>query len=592
MTITINSKDFDIYIFDNKNNLEIIQEYLKLTGTPYIPPKWAFGYQQSRWSYPDANTIKKVAENFRKKNIPCDAIYMDIDYMKDYKVFTIDEKKFSDFPEFVSEMKNLGFNLVPIIDPGVKIEKGYDVYEEGIEKGYFCKEENGEDFIATVWPGYTHFPDFLNPEVRKWWGEKYKLFTDLGITGFWNDMNEPSIFFVPKTLKEYLRKIDDLKEKEVGLEFFMIKDEAINLSNKREYYQSFYHNTPQGRYTNDELHNLYGYYMTKATVEGFERIIPDKRYLLLSRSSYAGHHRIATIWMGDNMSWWEHMLVNIRMLLSLNMAGFFYTGADIGGFGSNASPELVIRWMQLGVFSPLYRNHSALGTRNQEPWAFDKKTKEILKDTIKLRYALIPYLYSEFFNSINQLKPFIAPLFLYFKDEISKEIEGQFMVGDSIMATPVIKPNARGRFVHLPEVRWLYWNVSDFKERNIRIYEPGDYYIKTELNEIPVFVRENSLIILNEEEINYVDEKPIKELTVIGFVTDNAEFTYFDDDGETYEFNNGKYIKIKISVKKTENGYNYELEKDESEDFVSTIKRIKFEIYDENGNKNIEIFEI
>lgn len=592
MIITINSNNFDIYIFDTKKDVEVIREYLKLTGKPYIPPKWAFGYQQCRWSYPDAETIKEVANNFRKRNIPCDAIYMDIDYMENYKVFTIDENKFPNFPEFVSEMKSMGFNLVPIVDPGVKIEKGYDVYEEGIKNEYFCKDENDKNFVATVWPGYTHFPDFLNPEVRKWWGEKYKLFTDLGITGFWNDMNEPSIFFVPKTLKEYLKKVDKLKEKEVGLEFFMIKDEAVSLSNRREYYKSFYHNTPQGKYSNDEIHNLYGYYMTKATVEGFEKIIPNKRYLLLSRSSYAGHHRIATIWMGDNMSWWEHMLVNIRMLQSLNLSGFFYTGADIGGFGSNTSPELVIRWMQLGVFSPLYRNHSALGTRHQEPWAFDEYTEEILRNTIKLRYALIPYLYSEFFNSVDSLIPFISPLFLYFNDEISKNIEDQFMVGNSIMATPVIQPNAKGRYVHLPEHKWLYWKVSNYKYRNVKVYEPGDYYIDADLNEIPMFIKENSLIVLNEEEINYINEKSIKELTVIGFVTDSGEFTYFDDDGETYNFKNGKYVKINISVKKIENGYNYEIEKDESEDFVSTIEIIKFEIYDEKGEKYTEVLEI
>jgi alpha-glucosidase len=592
MIITINSNNFDIYIFNTKKDIEVIREYLKLTGKPYIPPKWAFGYQQCRWSYPDAETIKDVANNFRKRNIPCDAIYMDIDYMENYKVFTIDDSKFSKFPEFVSEMKNMGFNLVPIVDPGVKIEKGYDVYEEGIKNDYFCKDENGEYFVATVWPGYTHFPDFLNPQVREWWGEKYKLFTDLGITGFWNDMNEPSIFFVPKTLKEYLKKVDELKEKEVGLEFFMIKDEAVNLSNRREYYKSFYHNTPHGKYSNDEIHNLYGYYMTKATVEGFEKIIPNKRYLLLSRSSYAGHHRIATIWMGDNMSWWEHMLVNIRMLQSLNLSGFFYTGADIGGFGSNASPELVIRWMQLGVFSPLYRNHSALGTRHQEPWAFDEYTEEILRNTIKLRYALIPYLYSEFFNSVDNLKPFISPLFLHFDDEISKNIEDQYMVGNSIMAATVIQPNAKGRFVHLPENKWLYWKASNHKYRNVKIYEPGDYYIDADLNEIPVFIKENSLIVLNEEEINYVNEKPIKELTVIGFVTGSAEFTYFEDDGETYDFNNGKFAKIKIIVNKENNRYNYEVEKDESEDFASTVERIKFEIYDVKGNKHTEIFEI
>ncbi|APT76039.1 alpha-glucosidase [Marinitoga sp. 1137] len=586
MEITIPSNNFDLYIFNSQNNIEIIKEYLKLTGTPYIPPKWAFGYQQCRWSYPDAKTIKEVAENFRKKEIPCDAIYMDIDYMKDFKVFTIDENKFPDFDKFMKEMKEKGFKLVPIVDPGVKIEKGYDVYEEGKEKGYFCKDKDGKDFVATVWPGFTHFPDFLNPEVRKWWGRKYKLFTDLGIYSFWNDMNEPSIFFVPDALKKYLKEINEMLNKEIGLEFFGIKDGINALSNKREYYSEFYHNTPYGKFSNEELHNLYGYYMAKATVEGFNELIPDKRYLLLSRSSYAGHHRIATIWMGDNMSWWEHMLVNIRMLLSLNMAGFFYTGADIGGFGSNASPELVIRWMQLGVFSPLYRNHSALGTRHQEPWAFDENIENIMKKIIEFRYALIPYLYSEFFNSIEELTPFISPLFLHYNDdETSFEIEDQFMVGKSLMAAPIIQPNAKGRFVYLPENKWLYWKLSDFKERNVEVLNPGTHYIKAGLNEIPVFIKENSLIVLNEEKLNYVDEKATEEIIVIGFVTDKAEFIYFEDDGESFAFKEGNYAKIKITVIKNKNGYDFEVEKDESEKFETSLKRIKFEIYNENNEK-------
>ncbi|SHE27217.1 alpha-glucosidase [Marinitoga hydrogenitolerans DSM 16785] len=593
MIITVHSKDFDLYIFNSKNNLEIIQEYLKLTGTPYIPPKWAFGYQQCRWSYPDAKTIKEISENFRKKEIPCDAIYMDIDYMKDYKVFTVDEDKFPDFKTFVSEIHANGFHLIPILDPGVKIEKGYEIYDEGVKNNYFCKDKKGENFVATVWPGYTHFPDFLNPEVRKWWGEKYKRFFEMGITGFWNDMNEPSIFFVPDNLNEYFEKIEKLKEKEIGLEFFMIKDEAVNLSNKREYYESFYHETPYGKYTNDELHNLYGYYMTKATVEdGFNKYISNKRYLLLSRSSYSGHHRIATIWMGDNMSWWEHMIVNIQMLMSLNMAGFFYTGADIGGFGANASPELIIRWMQLGVFSPLYRNHSAIGTRQQEPWAFDNYIEEIMKNTIKLRYALIPYLYSEFFSSVEKLKPFISPIFFHFDDETSKNIEDQFMVGDSIMAAPIIKPNARGRFVHLPEVKWLYWKASKVEDREIKVYDSGDYFVESNLNEIPIFIKENTLIALNEENINYVNEKNIKELTIIGLVTDKAEFEYFEDDGDTYNYKDGKYTKIKIKVVKNNNDYEFEIKKDENEDFISSIEKIKFEIYDEKGSKINKIIEL
>ncbi|HPP05186.1 MAG TPA: glycoside hydrolase family 31 protein [Spirochaetota bacterium] len=593
LQIEIKNRNFSLYIMDYGDKMRIIKEYLSITGKPYIPPKWAFGYQQSRWSYPDKKSVQRIVEQFRKGDIPCDAIYLDIDYMRDYKIFTVDDKKFPDFKRFVYDMLKNGIKLVPIIDPGVKIEKDYFVYEEGVKNNYFCKDENNKDFIGAVWPGLTCFPDFLNSKTQKWWGEMYRNLTQYGINAFWNDMNEPAIFFTKKGLSSIKEEFEKIKDKEdIGFEIFSIKEKFNALSNNVEDYKSFYHILDNGeRVNHNDVHNLYGYKMAEATAMGLKSLLPQKRYFLLSRSSYAGLHRFAAIWMGDNQSWWEHILVNIRMLQSLNICGFFYTGADIGGFGGNASYDLIIRWMQLGIFSPLFRNHSAIGTRDQEPWAFDKDTKEILRDIIRLRYALIPYIYSEYMRSVIELKPLILPLCFEFEDPICKNIEDQFMFGSSLMVAPIYIQNANGRFVHLPETKWLLWRLRKYENREMKLYEKGDYFINADLSESLVFIKENSLIVLTEPQ-NYVGEKIIRELTFIGFVSDKASFTYYDDDGESYDFENGDFATINIYVEKKNDDFQAFFDYKEGYCFKNYIKKINLELYDENGKLYKKVYTL
>lgn len=582
--IIIKNKNFSLYIFDLSDKFEIIKKYLTLTGKPYMPPKWAFGYHQSRWSYPNEKKVKEIVNNFRKEKIPCDAIYLDIDYMEDYKIFTVDNKKFYDFKKFVFEMENKGIKLVPIIDPGVKKEKGYFVYEEGIKNNYFCKTKDNDFFIGTAWPGFVHFPDFLNTQVQKWWGDLYKKLIDYGITAFWNDMNEPAIFFTKRGITELKKEFEKIKDKEdIGFKIFTIKEKFNALSNNIEDYKDFYHILDNGeKIDHNTVHNLYGYKMTEATAMGLKKNLINKRYFLLSRSSYIGLHRFAGIWMGDNQSWWEHILVNIRMLQSLNICGFFYTGADIGGFGANVSSDLLIRWMQLGVFSPLFRNHSAFGTRDQEPWSFDEKTKEILKEIIKFRYALLPYIYSEYIRSIIELKPLIVPVSFEFEDKTCKNIEDQFMFGNSIMVAPIYTQNSNGRFVHLPEVKWILWKVKKWDERLFKIYEKGDYFIQSDLSEFLLFIKENSLIILTEP-LQYVDEKIVKELTVVAFVSDRIKFCYYNDDGNSYNFENGDFTTINIYIEKKNDNFEILFDIKEGETCKNFINKINFEIYDEQG---------
>ncbi|PNR96695.1 TIM-barrel domain-containing protein [Petrotoga sp. 9PWA.NaAc.5.4] len=585
LKITIFSKDFDLYIFDCDEKLTIIKEYFNLTGKPYIPPKWAFGYQQSRWSYFSEKEVREVANKYRELGIPLDVIYTDIDYMDSYKVFTINKETFPNYEGMVKDLKEKGIKVIPILDPGVKIEEGYEVYEEGKKNGYFCVDKDGKPFVTAVWPGLTHFPDFLNSKVRKWWGQKYKVFTDMGIKGFWNDMNEPSIFYTPKSLDKLFDLLKDLEKnkEELGIEVFLAKESFAKISNNREDYRSFYHKLDDGTLINHDLvHNLYGFKNTQATADEMKELLPNQRTLLLSRSSYPGLHRIASIWMGDNKSWWEHILVNIRMLQSLNMMGFFYTGADIGGFGADASAELVVRWMELGAFTPFFRNHTALNTRPQEPWQFDEESLNIMRDIVRLRYAFLPYTYSEYMNSVKDSNPFVKPISFVFENPRSKDIEDQYMYGESLMVAPVYEQNKKGRYVHLPQVKWLNWTASKYEERKMKVYEPGDYYIKADLSEIPLFIKENSLIVLSEP-MNFVGEKDITELTVAGLVTDHALYNYYDDDGTTYNFVKGDFGTIKIDVTKERNDFKIAIKKDDKNNMLK-IKTIHFEIYDSDGS--------
>ena len=321
-----------LYILEGDSLRQMVREFRQIIGRSYIPPKWGFGYGQSRWGYENEDDIRQVVKRHRDNGVPLDSVYMDIDYMERFKDFTVDEEKFPKFPRFVEEMRAQNIHLVPIIDAGVKIEKGYSVYEEGVENGYFCKKEDGSEFVGGVWPGRCHFPDMLNDDARKWFGRKYKLLLDQGIDGFWNDMNEPALFYGEDYVTKAFEKLDEYRKQELNLHtFFGMKNLVLGLSNRKEDYESFYHEYKGERIRHDKVHNLYGYYMTRSAGEAFDELEPDKRILMFSRASYVGMHRYGGVWTGDNSSWWSHILMNLQMLPGLNMCGFLYTGADLGG---------------------------------------------------------------------------------------------------------------------------------------------------------------------------------------------------------------------------------------------------------------------
>ena len=529
LEIQIDGDNYDLYEFDGGSPDEIVREFREMIGMPFLPPKWAFGFGQSRWGYRTSQEVREVAKQYRENHIPIDSIYLDIDYMERYKDFTIDRESFPDFEALVSEMKEQGIHLVPIIDAGVKIEEGYDAYEEGVKNGYFCKDENGEDFVVGVWPGRCHFPDMLNDEARRWFGLKYKFLLDKGIDGFWNDMNEPAIFYSEKRLKETFDRLEEYRTMNLDVKtFFEFKDMVAGLEKNPEDYRSFYHNYKGQRIRHDKVHNLFGYYMTRSAGEAFEELEPDRRILMFSRSSYVGMHRYGGIWMGDNKSWWSHILMNLKMLPSLNMCGFLYTGADIGGFGCDATEDLVLRWLALGIFTPLMRNHSSDGTRRQEAYAFEDT--EAFAGIIGLRYRLLPYLYSEFMKAALKNEMYARPLgFVWGEDPVARRTEDQLMIGESIMIAPIYEQNAIGRTVYLPEemklVRFAGTQIAEEKE-----LPAGHHYIESALNEVVVFVRKGKILPLAQA-AEKVDDVDWDTLELVHFAQPGDVYELYNDDG-------------------------------------------------------------
>ena len=490
--ITIDGADFDIYIIEQDKPLDIVREFRGLIGQSYIPPFWAFGYQQCRWSFHNAEAVENVIKSYDDAEIPLDCVYLDIDYMERYKDFTVNREAFPNFEEFVADKKARNIHLIPIIDAGVKKEDGYDVYEEGSKNGYFCKTADGSDFAGGVWPGIVGFPDFLRKDVREWFGSKYKFLTDMGIDGFWNDMNEPAIFYSEQGLQKALDEAAALKGENLELSrFFHLKDVFMGLSNSQDDYASIYHEIDGKTVNHQRVHNIYGASMTKAAGEYFEKTFGKEKILMFSRASYIGAHRTSGIWFGDNHSWWSHILLCLKMLPSANMCGFLYCGADLGGFNENATRDLVLRFLALGAFTPLMRNHSALGTRDQECYRFEKPGD--FRDVIQARYRLIPYLYRTFRRASEENDMIFRPLsFDYPDDKIARECETQLMLGEECMIAPVYEQNVSGRYVYLPE-DMTFVKLSGEKVTKQELAK-GVHYVEVALNEVPLFIKKGMSI--------------------------------------------------------------------------------------------------
>ena len=538
-------KDFRLYIIEEETPLNIIRSFRRMIGRSYIPPKFAFGFAQSRWGYMNREDVRTVADGYRECDFPIDMIVLDIDYMENYKDFTINGERFPDFPAFVKEMRERGIRLIPIIDAGVKVEKGYSVYEEGVKNNYFCKGEDGEPFVVGVWPGDSVFPDFLNSKAREWFGSNYKTLLDCGIEGFWNDMNEPSVFYSKKNLAKTIEHISGKAGKNLSLqEFWSITGAVATLANNPEDYASFYHDADGKQIRHSEVHNLFGYNMVRSASEYFKEYDDKKRFLIYSRSSHIGMHRYGGIWTGDNASRWEHLLMNLKMLPSLNMCGFLYAGADIGGFGQDTTEDLMLRWLALGIFVPLLRNHCTFGARRQEFYLFENK--KAIKNLLDLRYSLIPYLYSEYVKSALRGELLYTPLgFLYPNDERAKEIEDQLFVGGSIMIAPVYRQNEKGRLVYLPESMKMVKikSVTDYREE---VLPRGDHYIEIGFDETVFFIAPGKALPLANP-VSHVEELDDKNFLWLKNSEGEVDYELYTDDGVTADirFENIKTIKVK-----------------------------------------------
>lgn len=540
LMVSAEEANLKLYVIKEKTLIDIVREFRKLIGRSYIPPRFAFGYGQSRWGYKTKDDFETVVRKHRENHIPLDMLYMDIDYMDHYKDFTVNNEEFPDFKGFVSEMKQQKIHLIPIIDAGVKVEDGYDVYEEGRKKGYFCKKEDGTPFYAAVWPGYTHFPDVLNKEAREWFGNQYQFLIDAGIDGFWNDMNEPAIFHSPEGLAVAKEKLAEFVNCDTGGAPVWDAANALEkLANDDDDYQRFYHNMDGKTVRHDKVHNLFGYNMTRAASEAFDRIVPNERILIFSRSSYIGMHRYGGIWQGDNKSWWSHLLLNMKMMASLNMCGFLYTGADIGGFGCDTTEDLLMRWLALGVFTPLMRNHAALGTREQEAYRFSHM--DDIKSVIEARYRMIPYIYSEFMKAALTDGMYCMPLaFAYEDDRQARHIEDQVMIGNEIMIAPVYTQNAAGRFVYLPE-NMLFVKLLPGEKMETKMLAKGNHFVEIALNEVAFFVREGKCVPVSGVS-ETVNDAFLSDFELVGF--QGAEYALYTDDGVSKEYDLNQNTRI------------------------------------------------
>jgi len=490
--------EMDYYFFAGDSVRHIIEGYTWLTGRPKLPPLWSLGYQQSRWSYYPDTEVLSIANTFREQKFPCDVIYLDIHYMDNYKVFTWNPDRFPNPAQMIDNLKKMGFHLAVIIDPGLKIEKGYSAYDEGIANNYFLTYPNGEPYIGSVWPGRSCFPDFTRKEVRDWWGNRFSVLTDKGVEGFWNDMNEPSAWG---------QKIPNL------VEF------------------SF-----EGRKTTiKEGHNVFGMQMARATYDGVRQLLDGKRPLTITRATYSGGQRYSTIWTGDNFASDDHMLLGARIVANLGIAGFSFAGPDVGGFIGEPTKELLTRWTTLGTFTPFFRNHSAADVSRREPWVLPKEYQDIIRHYLNLRYQLLPYIYSNALVASRTGLPLARMLAIdYTNDEkvFDTRFDSQYMFGGGLLVCPARSADKYTQ-VYLPQGRW-------YRFSNDEVYDGGkEYFVPSPLSDLPVFAKEGSIIPM-QKTVQNSSENTGDTLFVHIFYGDKATaFLYYEDDGTTYDCEKG-----------------------------------------------------
>jgi alpha-glucosidase len=497
----------EYFFFSGPSIREVLSRYSELVGRTPLPPKWALGYQQCRYSYYPESEVRSIARTFREKRIPADVIYLDIHYMDGYRCFTFDSERFPEPPQLFSDLKAQGFKVVAIVDPGIKVDPGYKVYDSGVAGDHFIKFPDGERYIGDVWPGPSLFSDYTRPETRLWWGDLVGGFLDTGVTGIWNDMNEPAVWGV---------------EAPWNVQF---RENGKTVSIKK-------------------IHNVFGHLMAQSTYEGMIRRRPDERPFILTRAGFSGTQRYASVWTGDNATSFESLENAIRMSLSMGISGIAFVGADIGGFCGSPSAELFIRWIEAGAFIPFFRNHASYDTEAKEPWSFGRDIEDLCRIYIGLRYRLLPYTYTAFREAEADGVPVMRPLF--FENQEDRECYADvnsttYYWGSDIIVAPVTQQGHTLRKAYLPEGTWY-----DFWENRTH---PGksDATVDAPLDKLPLFVRAGSVIPMQEVQ-QYVGEKPADVVELHVYPGKNRTSRLYEDDGISFGYRRGEYRLTMFTV--------------------------------------------
>lgn len=509
-------RGFRVYIFGEGTLPHLVDAFTTLVGRAKLPPLWSLGHQQCRWSYPDEETVRELAHEFRQRKIPCDTLVLDIDYMDEYRVFTTNKQAFPDLKKLVTDLKADNFKVVTIVDPGVKVDETYTHFVDGRKKELFCKTKEGEVFQGKVWPGDSAFPDFLKDQTRKWWADLHKFYTDAGVAGIWNDMNEPAFFGINKVLPNDFSEMPEVHD------------------------QFCVHEAPEGKVDHLEVRNLYGFLMTRSTQEGLLAARPGERPFVLTRSGSTGIQRYAAVWLGDNKSWYEHLGKSIPMLLNVGLSGMPFAGVDIGGFWDDALPELVIRWYEVGIFYPFFRNHCSLSGRGQEAYAYAPNVEGIARKLIETRYRLLPYIRGLFWEHMRTGAPLMRPLMWHYPtDEVAGDIDDEFMFGGDILVAPIVERSHEYRTVYLPSGNWFHFETNEK-------YEGGRaHVIKMPLGTVPAFVREGAVLPMVDV-MQHTGEYSAATITFKVFGK-KASGRFFEDDGISFEYEDGKYNEYELT---------------------------------------------
>jgi len=499
-----------VIVIERPDPQSVVQTLAELTGYMPMPPKWALGYQQCRWSYEPESKIRELMKEFRDRKIPCDVIWLDIDYMNGFRCFTFDRDKFPNPAQLNADMREAGFHSVYMIDPGIKVDPGYFVYDEGRAGDHFVKTADHDEYRGSVWPGPCAFPDFTRERTRHWWGDLYREFMAQGIDGVWNDMNEPAVFDGPgKTMPESNRHDADA---ELG-----------------------------GPGSHSKYHNLYGMQMVRATREGIERASPDKRPFVLTRSNFLGGQRYAATWTGDNTSDWNHLRWSISMALNLSLSGQPFVGPDIGGFAGNADGELFARWMGIAALLPFARGHSVKDSVPHEPWAFGEDCEKACRLALDRRYRLIPYLYTLFHEAATTGTPIVRPVFFANpRDPSLRAIDHAYLLGNDVLVVADVTPGVKD--VPVPLLGW-------------REFEPAP---STHPALPRLFIRPGAIVPMGSS-AQHMGEATLDELTFLIHIdpsTRQAAGTLYEDDGESKAFRTGdwylRHLNASVRIKNGE----------------------------------------